>query len=84
MERFTKSHVDALLREIAADVIKEFNLNSSSDSDVVTSGLKVRHKKSKILYTVTSVGLSDVVLDTPEGSPFVVTKAELEKDYEVA
>ena len=84
MKKVTEDYVRKLLREIAEQTLKEFDLQTKSDIDIVSTGLKVRHKKSKLLYTVSSVGLSDAVLDTPEGQPFVVTKKELEKDYEVA
>lgn len=50
---------------------------------VVTPELKVRHKKSQIRYTVSSVGPRDIILRTPEGEEFLVDAAELEKDYEL-
>ncbi len=50
---------------------------------VVTPELKVRHKKSQIRYTVSSVGPKDLILRTPEGEEFIVDAAELERDYEL-
>lgn len=50
---------------------------------VVTPELKVRHKKSQIRYTVSSVGPRDVILRTPEGDEFIVDATELERDYEL-
>jgi hypothetical protein len=49
----------------------------------VDTQLKVRHKKSQILYTVDSVSPQDVVLVTPEGEQFMISGAELEDDYEL-
>jgi cell division protein YceG involved in septum cleavage len=48
----------------------------------IDSDLKVRHKKSQILYTVDSVSPQDVILVTPEGEKFMISAEELEKDYE--
>lgn len=50
---------------------------------LISKDLKLRHKKTQILYTVMSVGTQDVVLKTPEGKNFIIDKVELEKEYEV-
>jgi hypothetical protein len=51
--------------------------------DVLSPDLKIRHKKSQILYTIVSVGPRDIILKTPEGEDFLVDKDELEKNYEL-
>lgn len=53
------------------------------EKQVIDSDLKLRHKKTKYLYTVVSVSPRDVVLKTPEGKNFLVDKAELEANYEL-
>jgi len=53
------------------------------EKEVISKDLKVRHKKSQILYTVVSVGPRDAVLKTPEGDEFLIDKDELEKSYEL-
>jgi hypothetical protein len=45
--------------------------------------LKLRHKKSQYLYTVSSVSPRDVILRSPEGDEFLVDKEELEQNYEL-
>jgi hypothetical protein len=51
---------------------------------VVSKGLKVRHKESKIRYTVVSMSRDDVILKTPEAEEFSVPIEELEADYEIS
>ena len=51
--------------------------------DVLSPDLKIRHKKSQILYTIVSVGPRDIMLKTPEGEDFLIDKDELEKNYEL-
>jgi hypothetical protein len=48
---------------------------------VVSPELKVRHKKSGIRYTITSVGPRDCILKTPEGDTFLVDADEMEREY---
>jgi hypothetical protein len=51
--------------------------------DVLSPELKVKHKDSQIRYTICSVGPRDVILRTPEGEQFLVSKEELEAGYEL-
>ena len=53
------------------------------EKEVVDDQLKIRHKKSKFLYTVSSVGPRDVILITPEGEEMTVDKEKLEDEYEL-
>jgi hypothetical protein len=50
---------------------------------VLAPELKVRHKKSQIRYTVSSVGRDDVILRTPEGEDFLVSKETFEDEYQL-
>ena len=50
---------------------------------VIAPELKVRHKKSQIRYTVSSVGSDDVILRTPEGQTFLVSREVLEDEYQL-
>jgi hypothetical protein len=56
--------------------------SSFEEVPVISPGLKVRHKTSKIRYTVRSVSEKDCVLRTPEGKDFLVDANKLEKEYE--
>lgn len=46
--------------------------------------LKIKHKKSGMLYTIDSISMRDVVLRTPEGELMELDSKELESDYEIA
>ena len=54
------------------------------DMPVLTPELKVMHKKSRIRYTICSVGPRDCILRTPEGKTFLVDAQTMENDYEIA
>lgn len=54
-----------------------------NDAEVLSTGLKLLHKKSKLRYTVDSVSPRDVILITPEGDKMLVDKSTLESDYEL-
>jgi hypothetical protein len=53
------------------------------DKEIISHDLKIRHKKSQLLYTVVSVGPRDIVLKTPEGEEFLLDKDQLEDEYEL-
>lgn len=55
----------------------------ANPKDVLSPELKVKHKDSQIRYTICSVGPRDVILRTPEGEQFLVSKEELEAGYEL-
>lgn len=74
--------VKALSEQI--DVVMNSKVDKSSDSEpVIAPELKIRHKKSQIRYTVSSVGPNDIILRTPEGEEFLIDKHELENSYEL-
>ncbi len=53
------------------------------EKEVISQDLKVRHKKSQLLYTIVSVGPNNIILKTPEGEVFLLDKDELEDAYEL-
>lgn len=53
------------------------------EKEVISDELKIRHKKSQILYTVVSIGPRDAILKTPEGKEFLIDKDTLEDEYEL-
>jgi hypothetical protein len=55
----------------------------NKEGDVLSPELKVKHKDSQIRYTIDSVGPRDIILRTPEGEQFLVTKETLENEYEL-
>jgi hypothetical protein len=54
-----------------------------SEKTILSPDTKLRHKKSKILYTLYSVGPRDAILKTPEGKLFHVDKDTLENEYAI-
>ena len=94
MKDYTENDVRRLFAEswtsrIALLAEKTINLSTTADVpkegevEVLSKGLKVLHKKSGFLYTVDTIGSTGVVLKTPEGKKFEVSKSELEKEYEL-
>lgn len=65
------------------DVVMNAKIDGEKES-LVSSGLKVKHKNSGFLYTVSSVSPRDVILKTPEGEEFMVDAPTFEAEYMVA
>lgn len=90
MKKLTESDIVRMMRE-------EWNAKLtklSEDVDVTLKGkvdgkpktlispqLKLRHKESRFLYTVTSVSPQEVILKSADGVPFKVDVDTLEKEY---
>jgi len=65
--------------------LSEIDLNIFDDKKdaLISSGLKVFHKKSKIRYTVNTVSAKNVILVTPEGDKIMIDTKEFEDQYEL-
>lgn len=71
--------------------VKSFLLEDADDAPIKAGGvdrilspeLKLIHKKSKLRYTVDSIGPRRVVLRNPEGEKFLVDNDTLEKEYSI-
>ena len=75
---------EAKVSSLAEEVDLTFKAKiDGSEKDIISQDLKVRHKKSQILYTVISAGTKDIVLKTPEGEDFLLDKDTLENEYEL-
>lgn len=70
--------VDALAEQI--DMVMQSKVGKDP-KDVLSPELKVKHKDSNLRYTIDSVGPRDVILRTPEGEQFIVSKEQLEDEY---
>lgn len=82
--RVMREEWDAKVKALAEQI--DMVLNSKVDGEqkpVIDPGLKVRHKKSRIRYTVQSASPRDLILKTPEGTTFLVDKGEAEREYEL-
>lgn len=64
------------------DVVLNSPVGKQGEKEVISPGLKVRHKKSQLRYTVKSVSPRDLILLTPEGEEFLVDAGEVD-DYEL-
>lgn len=86
--KLTERDVINLIREEydrqLSDLLGELDTTGYSgrvgEDNIISVGLKVRHTKSNLLYTVSKVGTKDVVLKSPDGH-FTVSREELEKEY---
>ena len=65
------------------DLVMNSKVTAGEKDPVISPELKVRHKNSQIRYTVSSVGPRDLILRTPEGEEFLVSKEDLEDGYEL-
>jgi len=92
MKNLTEEDIIRVMREEwqakVAALTEEVDLTfkakvDGEDKEVISQDLKVRHKKSQLLYTVVSVGPRDIVLKTPEGEEFLLDKDQLEDEYEL-
>jgi len=90
--RYSRDEIIGVMREEWEKKIKliteEIELSSKTkigdkQVNLIDQGLKVRHAKSGIRYTVSSAGPQDVILVTPEGEEMMINSQELEKDYEL-
>lgn len=73
------------LEQLSEEVQASFSGKVDGKEKIILSpGTKVRHKKSKLLYTVSSVSPRDVILLTPEGDKqFIVDKDTMENEYAI-
>lgn len=74
------ARVARLTESLSVKVNSDVDKDGSADQ-LLSSGLKIYHKKSGLLYTVKSVSPRDAILTTPEGEDFMVDKHELEQEY---
>lgn len=82
--RIMKEEWQAKLAALSEDVDITFDAKvDGKPKQVISTGLKLRHKKSLLLYTVASVGPKDIILTTPEGENFLLDKETLEQEYEL-
>lgn len=83
--RVMKEEWQARLRGLSeqVDLVMNSKVEGNAKDPIISPELKVRHKKSQIRYTVSSVGPRDLILRTPEGEEFLVDKAELESEYQL-
>jgi hypothetical protein len=82
--RLIREEWNAKIAALTEDVDLVFKSKVDGESkEVISKDLKVRHKKSQILYTVVSVGPQDAILKTPEGDEFLINKDTLEDEYEL-
>lgn len=54
-----------------------------TEKTILSPDTKLKHKKSKLLYTLVSIGPRDAILKTPENKQFIVDKDTLEKEYAI-
>ena len=76
-----QARLDKLSEQI--DMVMQSKIGKSNPRDVLAPELKVKHKDSQIRYTISSVGPRDVILRTPEGETFLVSKETMEAEYEL-
>lgn len=92
MKKLEDSVILELMREEWASKLKKLGESvdavltgkvDGKEKTILSPQTKLRHIKTQYLYDLVSVGPRDVILKTPEGKQFIVTKDELESDYEI-
>ena len=94
MDDLTEDDVLQLMREVWDERLREalkplnelgveYKDGSGESHPAISKGLKLRHSKSGILYTVAALGTSDIILKSPEGEQFAVSHKEIEQDYDL-
>jgi DNA-binding XRE family transcriptional regulator len=91
MKTLRESDVVRVMREVAAERLAElakdvdvlYKTKDGTEQNVLSPELKLKHRKSGLLYTIDSVGARDAILRTPTGDKFLVDGSELEADYEL-
>lgn len=82
--RIMREEWQGKVAKLSEEVDLTFNTKvDGKEKEVISKDLKVRHKKSQILYTVVSVSPKDIILKTPEGEDFLLDKETLEDEYEL-
>jgi hypothetical protein len=75
---------NAKLTRLAEEVDAVFKGKiDGEEKEILSPDTKLRHKESKLLYTLISIGPRDAILKTPEGKQFIVDKDTLEKEYAI-
>jgi hypothetical protein len=82
MSKLGKKDVLRIIREEWDTRIKQ--ISEELNIEQMSDGLKVKHIKSKILYTIDSVSPRDVILVSPEGEKFAVSAGEFEEGYQLS
>ena len=90
--RMMREEWDASVKRLAEAVDATLGAKvDGKETTIMDPALKLRHKKSQLLYTVVSVSPRDVILrafDSDKGTPkpkdFLVDKGTLEHEYELA
>lgn len=82
MSKFNEKDVLRIMREEWDSRLRQ--ISEELNVDDVSDGLKVKHIKSKILYTIDSVSPRNVILVSPEGEKFTVSAGEFEEGYELS
>ena len=92
MKKLNDADIIQLMREEWATKLKKLSESvdavltgkvDGKEKSILSPDTKLRHIKTQYLYDLISVGPRDVILKTPEGKQFIVTKDELESDYEI-
>lgn len=69
--------IESILFEVDVDPY----LGQNNKEYVVTTGLKVYEKSTKLMYTIVDVFTDNIVLRNPDGETFKLSIPEFEKAY---
>ena len=86
--KITQRQLRQIIREELTKSLKEIDLadfpgQKDKARSIVSPGTKVRHKKTRLLYTVEDMKDQQVFLVSPEGEEFGVSKSDFGKEYDL-
>ncbi len=92
MAKLTEKKIISLLREqyekklhVVENSLNAFlnELDAVQKKGVIGIDTKVRHKGSRLLYTIEEIGPNEIILLTPTGNTFTVSDKEFTEEYEL-
>lgn len=74
---------EAKVGKLVSELDTHFKQADGEKKQALSTGLKLRHTSSGLLYTIDSIGTKDVTLLTPEGETIVVNFKSVDADFEL-
>jgi len=72
---------DRKVAMLTEDLDSEYTAPDGEKENLLSKGLKLKHKDSGLLYTVDSISPKDVTLRSPQNKIFTINNDVLEKEY---
>jgi len=81
--RIMREEWNKRVKSLIIESADEAPIKAGGTDQMLSSGLKLVHKNSKLRYTISTIGPRSVILKNPEGEEFAVDSDTLEKEYSI-